>query len=52
MELRVQMHTVLSEYFSGQWSQGHLKPIILPPLMTQLNADRKVNHAPSELNLL
>ncbi|XP_072516937.1 NACHT domain- and WD repeat-containing protein 1 [Salminus brasiliensis] len=42
VELRVHMHTVLSEYFSGQWSQGHQKPILLHPLMTQLNADRKV----------
>ncbi|XP_066504213.1 NACHT domain- and WD repeat-containing protein 1 [Hoplias malabaricus] len=46
VELRVQMHTVLSEYFSGQWCQGHLKPILLPPLMTQLNTDRKVPSQP------
>ncbi|KAI4904217.1 hypothetical protein NFI96_031748, partial [Prochilodus magdalenae] len=46
VELRVQMHTVLSEYFSGQWSQGRLKPILLPSLMTQLNANRKVPSQP------
>lgn len=42
VEHRVQMHSVLSEYFSGQWSQGQLKPILLSSLSTQLNADRKV----------
>ncbi|XP_036443049.1 NACHT domain- and WD repeat-containing protein 1 [Colossoma macropomum] len=46
VELRVQMHTVLSEYFSGQWSHSQLKPILLPSLMTQLNADRKVPSQP------
>ncbi|KAK1805804.1 hypothetical protein P4O66_012851, partial [Electrophorus voltai] len=46
VERRVQMHTVLSEYFSGQWSQGRLKPILLPSLETQLNADRKVPSQP------
>ncbi|KAL6469272.1 hypothetical protein MHYP_G00227960 [Metynnis hypsauchen] len=46
VELRVQMHTVLSEYFTGQWSHSQLKPILLPSLMTQLNADRKVPSQP------
>ncbi|XP_076880885.1 NACHT domain- and WD repeat-containing protein 1 [Brachyhypopomus gauderio] len=46
VERRVQMHTVLSEYFSGQWSQGRPKPILLPLLKTQLNADRKVPSQP------
>ncbi|KAI5626673.1 NACHT domain- and WD repeat-containing protein 1 isoform X2 [Silurus asotus] len=46
VERRVQMHSVLSEYFSGQWSQGQLKPILLSSLNTQLNADRKVPHQP------
>ncbi|XP_007240267.3 NACHT domain- and WD repeat-containing protein 1 [Astyanax mexicanus] len=46
VELRVKMHTVLSEYFLGQWSQGQQKPILLHPLMTQLNADRKVPAQP------
>ncbi|XP_053539257.1 NACHT domain- and WD repeat-containing protein 1 [Ictalurus punctatus] len=46
VEYRVQMHSVLSEYFSGQWSQGKLKPILLSSLSTQLNADRKVPHQP------
>ncbi|XP_060734898.1 NACHT domain- and WD repeat-containing protein 1 [Tachysurus vachellii] len=46
VEHRVQMHSVLSEYFSGQWSQGQLKPILLSSLSTQLNADRKVPHQP------
>ncbi|KAF5909987.1 NACHT domain- and WD repeat-containing protein 1 [Clarias magur] len=46
VEHRIQMHSVLSEYFSGQWSQGQLKPILLSPLSTQLNADRKVPHQP------
>lgn len=42
VEHRVKMHSILSEYFSGQWSQGQLKPILLSSLNTQLNADRKV----------
>ncbi|KAM9460844.1 NACHT domain- and WD repeat-containing protein 1 [Clarias gariepinus] len=46
VEHRVQMHSVLSEYFLGQWSQGQLKPILLSSLSTQLNADRKVPHQP------
>ncbi|KAK3561676.1 hypothetical protein QTP86_012485 [Hemibagrus guttatus] len=46
VEHRVQMHSVLSEYFSGQWSQGQLKPILLSSLSTQLNADRKVPSQP------
>lgn len=52
-EKRIEMHMVLSEYFSGQWSQGQLKPIHLPSLKTQLNTDRKViiNTNMLELNL-
>ncbi|TSM94660.1 NACHT domain- and WD repeat-containing protein 1 [Bagarius yarrelli] len=42
VEHQVQLYSILSEYFSGQWSQGQLKPILLSSLSTQLNADRKV----------
>ncbi|RXN35385.1 NACHT domain- and WD repeat-containing 1 [Labeo rohita] len=41
-DMKADMHTILAEYFSGRWSQGQLRPILLPSLSTLLNADRKV----------
>ncbi|KAJ8278725.1 hypothetical protein COCON_G00057910 [Conger conger] len=45
-ESKVKSHTVLSEYFLGLWSQDNPKPIFLPALRTNLNADRKVSSQP------
>ncbi|XP_067288484.1 NACHT domain- and WD repeat-containing protein 1 [Pseudorasbora parva] len=44
--VKADMHSILAEYFSGQWSQGQLRPILLPSLTTLLNADRKVPPQP------
>lgn len=41
-DVKADMHSILAEYFSGQWSKGQLRPILLPSLTTLLNADRKV----------
>ncbi|KAI2659286.1 NACHT domain- and WD repeat-containing protein 1 [Labeo rohita] len=41
-DMKADMHAILAEYFSGRWSQGQLRPILLPSLSTLLNADRKV----------
>ncbi|XP_048108890.1 NACHT domain- and WD repeat-containing protein 1 [Alosa alosa] len=46
-EQGTQRHTLLAEYFQGLWSSSRLKPIQLPHIQTQLNADRKVR-LPSE----
>ncbi|XP_059385042.1 NACHT domain- and WD repeat-containing protein 1 [Carassius carassius] len=45
-EMKTDMHTILAEYFLGQWSRGQLRPIILPSLSMLLNADRKVPPQP------
>uniref|UniRef100_A0A673NCA7 NACHT domain- and WD repeat-containing protein 1-like n=1 Tax=Sinocyclocheilus rhinocerous TaxID=307959 RepID=A0A673NCA7_9TELE len=45
-DMKADMHNILAEYFSGQWSQGQLRPILLPSLSTLLNADRKVPPQP------
>uniref|UniRef100_A0A672MC92 NACHT and WD repeat domain containing 1 n=1 Tax=Sinocyclocheilus grahami TaxID=75366 RepID=A0A672MC92_SINGR len=45
-DMKAGMHNILAEYFSGQWSQGQLRPILLPSLSTLLNADRKVPPQP------
>ncbi|KAM9479394.1 NACHT domain- and WD repeat-containing protein 1 [Salvelinus alpinus] len=39
-------HRVLAEYFLGRWSQGRFKAVLLPPLTTTLDADRKVPPQP------
>ncbi|KAJ7993279.1 hypothetical protein DPEC_G00270790 [Dallia pectoralis] len=39
-------HRVLAEYYLGSWSQGKIKPLVLPPGMTKLDADRKVPPQP------
>uniref|UniRef100_A0A3P8ZG22 NACHT and WD repeat domain containing 1 n=1 Tax=Esox lucius TaxID=8010 RepID=A0A3P8ZG22_ESOLU len=39
-------HRVLAEYYLGSWSQGRFKPLLLPKLMTPLDADRKVPPQP------
>uniref|UniRef100_A0A672SH89 NACHT and WD repeat domain containing 1 n=1 Tax=Sinocyclocheilus grahami TaxID=75366 RepID=A0A672SH89_SINGR len=45
-DMKTDMHAILAEYFLGQWSQGQLRPILLPSLSTLLNADRKVPPQP------
>ncbi|XP_041912488.1 NACHT domain- and WD repeat-containing protein 1 [Alosa sapidissima] len=45
-EQGTQRHTLLAEYFQGLWSASRLKPIQLPHIQTQLNADRKVPSEP------
>ncbi|XP_051531266.1 NACHT domain- and WD repeat-containing protein 1 [Myxocyprinus asiaticus] len=45
-DMKTDMHTILAEYFSGQWSKSQLRPILLPSLTTLLNADRKVSPQP------
>ncbi|TRY57443.1 hypothetical protein DNTS_031430 [Danionella cerebrum] len=45
-DLKSALHSILSEYFSGQWSQGQPRPILLPSLGTFLTADRKVPTQP------
>nr|XP_002663751.3 NACHT domain- and WD repeat-containing protein 1 isoform X2 [Danio rerio] len=45
-DVKADMHTILAEYFSGQWSKGQLRPILLPSLSAFLNADRKVSPQP------
>ncbi|XP_077058882.1 NACHT domain- and WD repeat-containing protein 1 [Siphateles boraxobius] len=45
-DVKADMHSILAEYFSGQWSKGQLRPILLPSLTTLLNADRKVPPQP------
>uniref|UniRef100_A0A673LBW1 NACHT domain- and WD repeat-containing protein 1-like n=1 Tax=Sinocyclocheilus rhinocerous TaxID=307959 RepID=A0A673LBW1_9TELE len=45
-DMKTDMHAILAEYFLGQWSQGQLRPILLPSLSALLNADRKVPPQP------
>ncbi|XP_073731920.1 NACHT domain- and WD repeat-containing protein 1 [Misgurnus anguillicaudatus] len=44
--LKADLHGILADYFSGKWSAGQLRPILLPSLGTILNADRKVPPQP------
>uniref|UniRef100_A0A8C8GNP9 AAA+ ATPase domain-containing protein n=1 Tax=Oncorhynchus tshawytscha TaxID=74940 RepID=A0A8C8GNP9_ONCTS len=45
-EQQADRHRVLAEYFLGSWSQGRFKAVLLPPLTTTLDADRKVPPQP------
>lgn len=45
-EMKTNLHGILADYFSGRWSAGQLRPILLPSLGTLLNADRKVPPQP------
>ncbi|XP_038859011.1 NACHT domain- and WD repeat-containing protein 1 [Salvelinus namaycush] len=45
-EQQADRHRVLAEYFLGRWSQGLFKAVLLPPLTTTLDADRKVPPQP------
>ncbi|CAB1324586.1 unnamed protein product [Coregonus sp. 'balchen'] len=45
-EQQADRHRVMAEYFLGSWSQGRFKAVLLPPLTTTLDADRKVPRQP------
>ncbi|KAA0707921.1 NACHT domain- and WD repeat-containing protein 1 [Triplophysa tibetana] len=49
-EMKTDLHGILADYFSGKWSAGQLRPILLPSLGTLLNSDRKVPPQPLWFN--